>query len=77
MVGYKKWAGCLFNTEQEAWGRIRAAALILQRTCSSWQEMGRHYLLGRQFWQPGLYQQDGSMYEATVRKLCSAPRAMA
>ncbi|MHC9538176.1 MAG: DUF1266 domain-containing protein [Vulcanimicrobiota bacterium] len=68
-------AGWCYNagyiTEQEAWGRIRPAALILQRTYSSWQDMGRNYLLGRQFWEPGLYQQEGSLFDGVVRKLCS------
>lgn|GEM_PF-710426 len=70
-------AGWCYNagyiTEQEAWGRIRPAALILQRTYTSWQDMGRNYLLGRQFWQPELYQSEASLFEGVVRKLCSDP----
>ncbi|MGV8118638.1 MAG: DUF1266 domain-containing protein [Candidatus Xenobiia bacterium LiM19] len=70
-------AGWCYNagyiTEQEAWGRIRPAAMILQRTYSSWQDMGRNYLLGRQFWQPELYQSEASLFEGVVRKLCSDP----
>ncbi|UCC22009.1 MAG: DUF1266 domain-containing protein [Planctomycetota bacterium] len=36
--------------EDEAWELIRPAARILQRRFDSWEELGRNYLVGREFW---------------------------
>src|SRR5262245_32753853 len=41
-----------FLSEQEAWDRIMPAARLLQQTFSSWQEMGRNFIVGRGFWTP-------------------------
>ena len=43
-----------FN-EDEAWAIIMPAAIVVQRSFSSWQEMGRAYMQGREvFWGQGL-----------------------
>ncbi len=36
--------------EKEAWERIMPMALLLQETFDSWEDLGRNYLIGRQFW---------------------------
>jgi hypothetical protein len=41
-----------YFSEQEAWDYIMPAARLLQRTFGSWQEMGRNFLVGREFWSP-------------------------
>jgi hypothetical protein len=41
-----------FLTEEEAWALILPAARTCQRTYGSWEELGRHYLLGMAFWGP-------------------------
>ena len=42
-----------YLNEQEAWDRIMPAARLLQKTFSSWQDLGANYLLGHEFWSPG------------------------
>src|SRR5262249_34037435 len=41
-----------YFTEEEAWKYIMPTARLLQRIFSSWQEMGRNFLVGREFWSP-------------------------
>ena len=36
--------------EQEAWEKIMPAAELLQKSFSSWEDLGRNYLIGRLFW---------------------------
>lgn len=38
-----------YLTEQEAWARIMPAARLLQKTYSSWQDLARNYIIGREF----------------------------
>jgi hypothetical protein len=51
VVGWGFLAG--YVTEAEAWDLILPAARACQRAYGSWQELGRHYLLGMAFWGPG------------------------
>jgi hypothetical protein len=37
-------------SEDEAWSYVLPMAMAVQRTYSSWDEFGTHYLLGREFW---------------------------
>jgi hypothetical protein len=37
-------------SEDEAWGYIVPAAQAVQRAYASWDELGKHHLLGREFW---------------------------
>jgi hypothetical protein len=39
-----------YLTEEEAWEHIMRAAHILQYEFDSWEDLGRNYLIGRQFW---------------------------
>jgi hypothetical protein len=41
-----------FFSEREAWDEIMPAAVRLQQTFSSWQEMGWIFMVGREFWSP-------------------------
>jgi hypothetical protein len=36
--------------EDEAWSYVLPAARAIQRTYTSWEELGQHHLLGREFW---------------------------
>jgi tetratricopeptide (TPR) repeat protein len=50
VVGVAGWSALAgYIEEREAWDRGLRAAQRLQVTYSSWQELGRHYLLGRVF----------------------------
>jgi len=51
VAGVSYIAGYL--TEDEAWHRIMPAARALQANYSSWREMGRDYLAGREKWNDG------------------------
>src|SRR5256885_14286177 len=45
-----RWGYLLgYLSEQEAWDKIMPAARLLQRTFSSWQDLGRNYMIGREF----------------------------
>jgi hypothetical protein len=37
-------------SEDEAWSFILPMAQAVQRTYASWDEIGKHYMLGREFW---------------------------
>jgi Protein of unknown function (DUF1266) len=37
-------------SEDEAWSYVLPAAQAIQRTYTSWEELGKHHLLGREFW---------------------------
>ena len=39
-----------YLSEDEAWQYIMPAARLLQKTFSSWEELSRNYLIGREFW---------------------------
>lgn len=46
-----RWAYVVgYLNEKEAWERIMSFALVLQKTFDSWEDLGRNYLIGRQFW---------------------------
>jgi hypothetical protein len=40
-------------SEDEAWSYVIPAAQALQRSYASWDELGKHHLLGREFWSGG------------------------
>lgn len=58
-----------YLSEDEAWLRIMNAARLIQRTFSSWQELGENYLIGRQFWSLDQTQKNGAAMRVTYRRL--------
>ena len=42
-----------FLSEDEAWRKIMPVAGFLQDTFDSWEDLGRSYVIGREFWSPG------------------------
>jgi hypothetical protein len=42
-----------FLSEDEAWRKIMPVASFLQDTFDSWDDLGRSYVIGRDFWSPG------------------------
>jgi hypothetical protein len=42
-----------FLTADEAWRKIMPVASFLQDTFDSWDDLGRSYVIGREFWSPG------------------------
>lgn len=59
--------------EEEAWPRMMYAAQILQRTFTSWSEIGENYLVGRQFWSLSQTRIDGEQMRAAYQKLLDNP----
>ena len=39
-----------YLSEEEAWEEIMAAAKMLQKTFSSWEDLGNNYVLGSYYW---------------------------
>lgn len=55
--------------EKEAWERIMSMAALLQEKFDSWEDLGRNYLIGRQFWSLEETQEDGWCFEDAVQRL--------
>jgi hypothetical protein len=62
-----------YRPVMDAWNRIMPAALRLQQTFSSWQDMQNDYLLGRQFWSPEQTQENGDRFRAAYGHLIQNP----
>jgi len=59
-----------YTNEKEAWVLIMAAAAVLQETFDSWEDLGKNYIIGRQFWSYRESRENGELYdEAFVRML--------
>jgi len=58
-----------YISEEEAWGKIMPAARILQKMFDSWEDLGRNYIIGRQFWSYKQMQEDGYEYEDAFQRL--------
>ncbi|MBL7012562.1 MAG: DUF1266 domain-containing protein, partial [Kiritimatiellales bacterium] len=57
--------------ENEAWEWIMPAAQEIQRTYSSWEDLGQSYLNGRRFWSAYHTRKDGYKYQRAVFWLLS------
>ena len=65
-----RWAYFVgYINEKEAWERIMPMATLLQEKFDSWEDLGRNYLIGRQFWSPEQMEKDGWCYEDAVQRL--------
>ena len=58
-----------FLSEDEAWGRIMPAALRLQKTFSSWEELQSNYLIGRMFWSVQQSETSGDRFKSVYDQL--------
>ncbi len=57
----------------EAWQHIMPAALLLQRSFTSWQDLQTNYLIGREFWSPTQTEKDGDKFRAVYDRFMSDP----
>lgn len=62
-----------YISEEEAWQRIMAVAQILQEKFDSWEDLGRNFLIGRQFWSYKYTKKKGHLYEDTFQRLLDMP----
>lgn len=73
LCGWGYVAGYL--TEKEAWSKIMPAAIKLQRTFSSWEELGENHLIGRSFWSLKHVKEESKEYDQIYKKLCTDPES--
>jgi hypothetical protein len=64
-----------FFTETEAWELIMPAARKLQNTYDSWEDFGKTYLIGREFWSVEQTKLNGQIYSNGYKKLLAEPRS--
>jgi Protein of unknown function (DUF1266) len=57
----------------DAWDRMMPAALRLQQTFSSWQDMQNDYLIGREFWSAKQTQENGERFRAIYERFIQDP----
>jgi len=70
MICLCRWAYVAgYIDEKEAWERIMPMAILLQERFDSWEDLGRNYLIGRQYWSLENTQEDGWVYEDAVQRL--------
>jgi Protein of unknown function (DUF1266) len=58
-----------YLSPEEAWERIMRAALKLQQTFDSWKDLGRNYLIGREFWSYEETRKSGRLYRDAYERL--------
>ena len=56
-------------SEEEAWERIIPVARMLQKAFDSWEDLGRNYLIGRNFWSYQKTQENGQLYVDAFQRL--------
>ena len=59
--------------EEEAWERIMPVARMLQKTFDSWEDLGRNYIIGRQFWSYEETQKNGYVFVDAYQRLLDMP----
>jgi Protein of unknown function (DUF1266) len=64
-----------YISEEEAWGLIMPAARLLQARFESWPDLGRNYLIGREYWSRRQMRDNGHLYRATYRELVTDPES--
>jgi hypothetical protein len=62
-----------YLSENEAWDRIMPAALRLQKTFDSWQDLQSNYLIGREYWSLTQTQTNGARYRAIYERFLQDP----
>ena len=69
-----RWGyACGFLTEEEAWDYIMPVADMLQKTFSSWADLGENYVIGREFWSYEQTQVSGAAIREAYESLLSSP----
>ena len=58
-----------YLTAEEAWERIMPVAMTIQRTFDSWADLGRNYLIGREFWSYEETRKNSSLFRHAYEKL--------
>jgi TPR repeat protein len=67
VVSLARWGvACGYLEPDEAWDWIMPAAVAIQQTYTSWEELGESYLLGRQFWSATETADNGFLYQESV-----------
>ena len=64
-----------FMTENQVWNTIYPQAIVLQRTFSSWQEVGDNYILGTAFVSADEYDKDQTRLEGALNRLMTSPQS--
>lgn len=64
---------CGYMKEQEAWDCILYYARILQKNFASWEEMGKNYLIGREYWSESHSKKNGYRWEDAFQRLIDMP----
>ena len=62
-----------YLTEEEAWQRIMPVARLLQKTFTSWEQLGRNYIIGREFWSWKQTQDRGGATLQSFKRLTTEP----
>jgi Protein of unknown function (DUF1266) len=62
-----------YLSETEAWDHIMPAALRLQRTFASWQDLQSDFLIGREYWSLQETQLKGARFHAIYDRLLEDP----
>jgi hypothetical protein len=62
-----------YLSEEEAWKRIMPVAKMLQKTFSSWEDLGKNYIIGRQFWSYKATQEAGYLFDDAYQRLLDMP----
>lgn len=73
LCGWGYIAGYL--TEAEAYSYMMPAAITLQSSYGSWEELGRSHIIGRQFWSQEQTQATGFRNMQAYQTLISSPRS--
>jgi hypothetical protein len=69
-----RWAYMVgYITGEEAWQMIMPVAEMLQNTFDSWEDLGRNYIIGREFWSREQTEKNGYMYEDAYQRLIDMP----
>ncbi|HKC16595.1 MAG TPA: DUF1266 domain-containing protein [Steroidobacteraceae bacterium] len=62
-----------YMSEPEAWDYIMPAALRLQQTFTSWEDLQTDYLIGRKFWSAEQTEGIGNQFQAIYNKFIRHP----
>lgn len=71
LCGWGYIAGYL--SEDEAWRRVMPVARLLQKTFTSWEDLGNNHVVGREFWSLKHTQERGDRTRQCLAKLLSDP----
>ena len=64
-----------YMSDAEAWNLILPAALRLQQTFDSWQDLESNFLIGREYWSADEVQRTGDQFRAIYDRLAADPQS--